>query len=201
VGPLFPPPRARMLAAPWDLEDMAASIDWPVYLKVAAPQLFHKTDAGLIRGPIADLEVARREARSLAETVARAGLADASLLIEESAPEGQDLIISVTSRTLGMVMIVGLGGTRRDLGSDVSLMIEPVSDGRIGDVVAKYLLGSHMEFDQPTVQRARLSIIHLLRSMSETCSIEGLRVIECNPARIDSTGRIWILDALALSDE
>jgi acetyl-CoA synthetase len=194
-------PRARMLAAPWDLEDMAASIDWPVYLKVVAPQLFHKTDAGLIRGPIADLEVARRETRSLAETVGRAGLADASLLIEESAPEGQDLIISVTARTLGMVMIVGLGGTRRDLGSDVSLMIEPVSDGRIGNIVAKYLLGSHMKFDQPTVQRARLSIIHLLRIMSETCSTEGLQVIECNPARVDSTGRVWILDALALSDE
>jgi acetate---CoA ligase (ADP-forming) len=191
-------PRARVFRRPWDPDEVAATLEWPAYLKVVAPQLLHKTDAGLVRGPIADPEVVRQEAGLLAAAVTRVRLSGACLLVEEAAPEGLDLMLSVTIRTLGKVMVVGLGGTRRDLGADVSLVIEPVSDTHISEIVERYILESDIKYDRPSVQRARSSIVQLLRIMSKTCSAERLQVIECNPTRIDSTGRIWILDALAL---
>src|SRR5262249_22592990 len=94
----------------------------PVALKIASPDLPHKTEAG---GVILGLQSQHSVVAAYDQIIAsaKAFKADARIegvLVQKMAPRGRELVIGmVNDPTFGPIMMVGLGGTMVELMDDV----------------------------------------------------------------------------------
>ncbi len=108
----------------------AAGMGGAVALKVASPDLPHKTEAGAVKlGLLGEAAVAAGYAEVLAN--ARAYRPDARLegvLVQEMVTGGQEMLLGITQdATFGPVLAVGFGGILVEVLKDVAFRLPPVS--------------------------------------------------------------------------
>jgi acetate---CoA ligase (ADP-forming) len=135
--------RAKALLAPFDIPqsqerltssaaaaaDAAKALGFPVALKIASPDLPHKTEAG---GVVLGLQDPPSVAAAYERIIdaARRYKPDARIdgvLVQKMAPKGHELVIGmVNDPTFGPIMMVGLGGTLVELMGDVVHQPAPV---------------------------------------------------------------------------
>jgi acetate---CoA ligase (ADP-forming) len=153
IGPTLPPPagplneaeaRAYLAAAelPAPAEGLAhsaaeavalfGSLDGPVALKVASPDLLHKTDVGGIRLGLADPDAVRTAYDDIvaAVTAARPDARLDGVIVQRLAPsDGVELILGARlDPDFGPLVLLGLGGTYVEVLSDVATRLAPVSE-------------------------------------------------------------------------
>ena len=104
----------------------------PVAVKLDAPSLAHKSDAGgvvLDLGDRPSIEAAVADLRAAAE---RAGIAVRGLLVQPMAPAGVELIVGGRrDAVFGPAVLVGLGGILAEVLDDVAVMLAPVSTAEV----------------------------------------------------------------------
>ena len=110
-------------------QELAKKIGYPVVMKVASPQLLHKSEAGVVKVGVPD-------DKSFAETynylIDKAKRFDAlasieGVLVEKMAPIGEEVIIGMKRDPgFGPVMMFGMGGIFVELFKDVSFRIAPI---------------------------------------------------------------------------
>jgi len=109
----------------------AATLGFPVALKVQSPDLPHKTEAGGVRLNLADPDaVAAAYAAMLGDVARYAPEAKIDgVLVQKMAPKGHELVIGmVNDATFGPIMMVGYGGTTVELFADVAHSPAPVDE-------------------------------------------------------------------------
>ena len=109
----------------------AATLGFPVALKVQSPDLPHKTEAGGVRLNLADPDaVAAAYAAMLGDVARYAPEAKIDgVLVQNMAPKGHELVIGmVNDATFGPIMMVGYGGTTVELFADVAHSPAPVDE-------------------------------------------------------------------------
>lgn len=122
-------PAARL--AQTEAEALAAfeAIDGPVVLKLQSSALPHKTDAGVIRLGLADVDAVRRgyrELRLVEERVA-AGATVQGVLVAAMAPPGIEMIAGIVrDEGLGPILTVGAGGIWTEVLRDTASAPAPV---------------------------------------------------------------------------
>lgn len=99
----------------------AEEIGYPVVLKIASPNILHKTEAKGVKlniGSAEELETAFKE------------MEGEEFLIQKMAPEGQEMIIGgKKDPEFGPVILFGLGGVFVEVLKDVALRVAPVDEG------------------------------------------------------------------------
>ena len=136
----LPASHERLAASADEAGDAAEALGFPVALKIASPDLPHKTEAGGVVLNLGDRgAVAEAYARIVAS--ARGYKADARIdgvLVQKMAPKGIELVIGmVNDPTFGPIMMAGFGGTLVELMGDVVHRPAPVS----ADEAAALLMG------------------------------------------------------------
>jgi succinyl-CoA synthetase beta subunit len=144
VTHMLPEPEAAELLSTWgipyvehglaaDVEaavDAAASIGYPVVLKVVSRDVIHKTDVGGVILDIRD-EAALRVAHAemLASVLSSAGDADINgVLVNRYVSTERELIVgALRDSTFGPAIMVGLGGVFAEVLSDVSFRVAPLA--------------------------------------------------------------------------
>ncbi|GAB7024535.1 acetate--CoA ligase family protein [Salidesulfovibrio brasiliensis] len=137
------------------------SIGYPVALKIASPQISHKTD---VQGVVVNLKDAAEVADAFAEVTARAARMRpdayiAGCLIQEMAPKGSREVIVGFKRDdqFGPLLMFGLGGVYVEIVKDVALRLAPLSKQDAFEIVREirsYMLlkgidgGPHANFDK-----------------------------------------------------
>jgi acetate---CoA ligase (ADP-forming) len=112
----------RLTTSASDAADAANALGYPVALKIASPDLPHKTEAG---GVILGLQDQHSVTAAYDQIIAsaRRHKTDARLegvLVQRMAPRGHELVIGmVNDPTFGPIMMVGFGGTLVELMGDV----------------------------------------------------------------------------------
>jgi acetyltransferase len=125
----------------------ASRIGFPVVMKIASPDILHKTDIGGVKLGIASKKEAK-EAFSEITANARKFMPSAFIngaTVYETVPTGKEVILGITyDRTFGHMIMFGLGGIYVEVLKDVSFRIVPVnlSDAHemIGEIRAIQLL-------------------------------------------------------------
>jgi len=109
---------------------LAASVGFPVAMKIISPQLLHKSDAGgIVLNLKNESEVKAAYDKLFADIAAKRPDAELQgVLIEQMAPRGQEVIIGLKRDPgFGPVVMFGLGGIYVELFKDVSFRVAPVS--------------------------------------------------------------------------
>ncbi|HEY7966759.1 MAG TPA: GNAT family N-acetyltransferase [Solirubrobacteraceae bacterium] len=124
----IPRPLQRFAADPDTAEQAAAELGGTLALKVLAPGLIHKSDAGAVATGLRPVEI-KATALALEKAVREAGFQPSGFQIQAMAPRGVELIIGVVQdRAFGPLVACGAGGTSAELLGDVAARLTPLSD-------------------------------------------------------------------------
>ncbi len=196
-------PRGVVVTSAREAEDVAASFGSRFVMKVSAPGLSHKTEAGGVRigvtpaaaGPVFEEIMA-------AVTGFQPDVQVDGVLLEEMIDEGVEAIIGSTwHEPFGHVVMVGLGGVSVELLGDVVFALAPIGPGD-----ARILIESLRSY--PLLDGYRGAVPLDVEALAETVSVVSrlaagagsqLRELDLNPVKVLPAGKgAVILDALAV---
>jgi acetyl coenzyme A synthetase (ADP forming)-like protein len=121
-------PPQRFVADGEEAARVATELGETVALKVRAPGLLHKSDAGAVATGLRPGQVKAAAAR-IATAVQSAGFDPQGFQVQAMAPKGVELIVGVVQdRAFGPLIACGAGGTSTELLGDVAVRLTPLSD-------------------------------------------------------------------------
>ena len=196
-------PQERAARDPQAAGEAADAIGYPVALKVASPDIAHKSEAGGVALDLRDRAAVERAAAEMLRAVARA-VPDArldGLTVGAMVTGGEELIVGTrTDPVFGPMVVVGLGGVFTEVLRDVAMARAPVSPARAERMLgslrgAALLRGARgrpsLDLAAAADAIARVSVL----AARHRGAVEG---IEINPLRVLERGAV-ALDALILT--
>lgn len=135
----LPLPKSALAKTEADAIKIAKQIGYPVVMKIASPQIIHKSDAGGVKVNLTnDLEI--KEAFKTIIANAKKYNKNAEIkgvLIVEMVKGGKELIIGSKLETgFGPVIMLGMGGIYVEVLKDVTFKLAPVTDKEADDMIA-----------------------------------------------------------------
>ena len=129
----IPTPGEGLATSAAEAAALSAEIGFPVVLKIASPDILHKTDAGGVLVGIDDVEAAAKGYDEIVRNAKKYN-ADASIMgvqvqqMLRSGPDVQEVIIgAVTDPTFGKIVAFGLGGVLVEVLKDVTFRLAPAT--------------------------------------------------------------------------
>jgi acetyltransferase len=143
----IPIPKAWLARTSEEAVEMAQEIGFPVVLKVASPDILHKSDVGGIALNLGSVEEVRRAYDSI-RSRARQHVPAADVwgvLVQEMVEPGKEVIIGMNrDAQFGPLLMFGLGGIYVEVLEDVTFRLAPVTGQEaremIGEIQAAPLL-------------------------------------------------------------
>ena len=135
----LPLPKSALAKTEADAIKIAKQIGYPVVMKIASPQIIHKSDAGGVKVNLTnDLEI--KEAFKTIIANAKKYNKNAEIkgvLVVEMVKGGKELIIgSKLEPGFGPVIMLGMGGIYVEVLKDVTFKLAPVTDKEADDMIA-----------------------------------------------------------------
>ncbi|MFQ5520548.1 MAG: acetate--CoA ligase family protein [Candidatus Methylomirabilia bacterium] len=188
-----------------DLESVLDRIPPPWVMKVAAPDLPHKSDAGGVAVGIDTRERAQGTFHQLLNTVSRArpGLRIQGILVQEHVQDvvAELLLGSKQDEQFGPVVVLGLGGLFTELYDDLTIRVAPVDEAEavrmIGELRAAPLLRGYrarQPADIPAISHAVAALSRLAVDRQGE-----IAEVDINPLMALPAGRgVKVADALVV---
>lgn len=189
----FATPRTSLARDPDEAGRFADEIGFPVALKIASPDILHKTDVGGVRLNIMTLKDVR-DAFELMVYRASRYVPDADIrgcLVQEMVLGGKEVIVGMNQDPhFGPLMMFGLGGIYAEALQDVSFRVTPLDRrdawGMITEIKAHNLLRGvrgERPSDLEAVVEALLRLAQLVTDFPEILEFE------INPLAVFEEGR------------
>ena len=196
--PAIPTRRAR------DAEEAvnaACDLGFPVALKIVAPQIVHKSEAGGVALSLASPDAVRTACVLMRQHVARAspharvqGFTVQPMAHPRS--DGHELILGIaTDQVFGPVVLFGAGGTGVEVRKDTAMELPPINAKLADELVARTRVGALLAGyrDRPAVNRQAL-VDAVLRVSQMAADLPALAELDINPLVADADG-VLALDA------
>jgi len=174
----------------------ARELGGAVALKVIAPQVLHKTEAGGVRLKLAHPEEVRAAANEMTEKLSAQGQQPTGFIVQRMAQPGVEMILGVVhDPQFGPVVACGAGGTQVELLRDVAVRLTPIAKQEAAEMIRALktypLLDGFRggkKFDVLALEDA------LLRVSALVDDIPQIAELDCNPFVVTEQGG-EILDA------
>jgi len=178
----------------------ASQLGFPVVLKLSAPSLVHKTEAGGVLLNLVDLPQVAAAYQQLADLAARelpAGEAWEAVVMRQVVGGDEVLLGGSRDQSFGALVACGAGGILTEILEDVSLRVAPVSPKEARRQILETRIGRILEGvrgrpagDLEALSRALSVLSHLMERFPQ------LQEVDLNPVRVFPTGKgILVLDA------
>lgn len=200
-----PAPAFEIVQSAEDAAKAAASIGYPVVMKIVSPQIIHKSDAGGVIVGVKD-DAAAKEAFD--KIVANAKNYDASaeikgVIVEEMAKPGLELIVGgKIDPAFGRVLTFGLGGTMVEFHKDVGIRLLPAEDDELRSLIREikgYTLIKGYRGDAPKDEE------FLFQVLKNACRFfednENVVEFDINPLRLYEKGGCAVDARVIVQDE
>lgn len=172
---------------------VADRIGHPVVLKIADPEVVHKSAAGGVRLDLGNPDAVRAAYR---EICAAAPHGTGRVLVQRQLPPGVELIVGVTADdTFGPLVMFGRGGTDTELVADLVFRLTPLTDADVHATVGS-LRSSPLLFGwrgRPPADVAALEDL-LLRIGRLADDLPAVSEIDLNPVIAAPSG-VAVVDA------
>lgn len=123
-------PKSVLVGSAAEAVKAAASMGYPVVMKISSPDILHKSDVGGVRVGVKDAQaVAQAFEQIVASSRAAVPAADIKgVLVQEMISGGKEIILGMTrDPQFGPMIMFGLGGIYVEILKDVAFSIAPVS--------------------------------------------------------------------------
>ncbi|HVX02230.1 MAG TPA: 4-hydroxybutyrate--CoA ligase [Nitrososphaera sp.] len=134
----FPTPKSILGATEDECVRAAKEIGYPVVMKIASPDIIHKSDAGGVRVGVKGDDELRAAFRSIMEN-AKKYKADARIkgvLVQEMVKAAKETILGASQDpTFGPVIMFGLGGIYVEVLKDVVFRVAPIDEREANKMV------------------------------------------------------------------
>lgn len=133
-----PVPEHTIASTPEEAGRIAASVGFPVVMKVVSPQVVHKTDAGGVVTGIGSEREAEDAFLEITSSVRKKvpGAVITGIIVERECPKGLELLVGgKTDPTFGKVITFGIGGTMVELLRDVAIRVLPIDRQTVKDMI------------------------------------------------------------------
>jgi len=199
----FPVVQADRAGSAGEAARVAEKIGFPVVMKVISPDILHKSDVGGIRlGLNSAAEVETAYAAMLQGVAAKAPQARIEgVLIEQSAPHGQEVIIGMKRDPgFGPLLMFGLGGIYVELFKDVSFRVAPIGEQEALEMVQATRAGRLLTGFRGQAPADVAAVVYCLCRLSQLAlDFPQISEIEVNPLQVFEAGRgVLALDARVL---
>jgi acetyltransferase len=195
-------PVARAMAAATSEEALAAaaSMGYPVVLKVRSPDITHKSDVEGVRLGIAGPEALREVWSDMMRTVSgrRPGARILGATVEPmiARPHGRELLVGILrDRIFGPAIVFGAGGIAVEVAHDRAVGLAPLNEALADDLIAGTRVAKMLAAFRHLPAVARPALIDVLLRVSEiACEIPEIEELDINPLVADEDG-VVALDA------
>ncbi|NQW09886.1 MAG: acetate--CoA ligase family protein [Alphaproteobacteria bacterium] len=190
-----------------DARAAADALGGRLVMKIASPDILHKTEIG---GVIVGIEGADAAAEAYATLMTRAadkmpGARLDGVIVAAMAPEGVETVIGVQrDPTFGPVVMVGLGGVLVEVLGDVAFRLAPFGVEEARRMIAGLKGAKLFEGVRGAPPADVDALAELLAKVSVFAAAEGARIesVDLNPVRVLPKGRgVVALDALIVPAE
>src|SRR2546422_6177965 len=135
----FPVPKSILAIKGKEAIQAAKKIGYPVVMKIASPQIIHKSDAGGVR---VGLKTPQEVKSAFKEIIKNARKYDKKaiikgVLVQEMVKGGKETIIgSKLEQGFGSVVMFGMGGIYVEVLKDVTFRVAPVTDSEADEMIS-----------------------------------------------------------------
>jgi acetate---CoA ligase (ADP-forming) len=185
---------------------LAASIGYPLVVKVASPDIPHRADVGGVMVGVRDAHELTRAIAQIAERVeaARPGLRMEGFELQPLVASGTEALVGFTVEPpVGAMVVVGAGGSLAEVVRDRTADLAPVSLAEASALIANTelgrLLGGYRGLVAPTDVSHLAYLVQQVASMAADLH-DVLSAADFNPVFVASpSGQVQIADALFIA--
>jgi 4-hydroxybutyryl-CoA synthetase (ADP-forming) len=189
----FPLPQSILAKTAAEAVKVAKKIGFPVVMKIASPQIIHKSDAGGVKVGVAS-EQAVKEAFDVIIKNAKKYNKNAQIkgvLVQEMVKGGKELIIgSKQEPGFGQVIMLGMGGIYVEVLKDVTFRVAPVTNREADDMIdsirTKKLLEG-VRGEKPADKKKLSELIQRLSSL--LTDFPEIKELDMNPVLVMEQGK------------
>ena len=195
-------PRVALATTAAEAVDLAWQIGFPVALKIAAPDIVHKSEAGGVRLNLQDPDSVRRAfdevvaaGRTAAPTATTHGV-----YVQQMILIGQEVIVgAVQDAQFGPLVMFGSGGIEVEGLRDVEFALAPVTPGEAEGLLARTWAGRRLDGFRNMPPADRAAALDVIRRLGQLAAdFPQLAEIELNPVRVlPGSGGACAVDARA----
>lgn len=158
-----------------------ADLGGAVAVKASSPEVRHKTANGALA-----LDIRDPEEVGAAWSRIR-GLSSPTVLVEEMAPPGVELLVAVRTDAVVPALIVGLGGIWTEAHDDIAVIPLPAGVARVTTAIESLRGAKRID----TRHAAPIAV-----AIADAALVNGLELLECNPVIVHPDGAV-VVDAIA----
>ncbi|HVJ55066.1 MAG TPA: acetate--CoA ligase family protein [Aliidongia sp.] len=183
----------------------SAALGYPIVLKVEAPEIAHKTEAGVVRLDLRDEAAVRRAYREIMAAAARVEPRPKirGVLVQPMIPAGLELVVGArVDPQFGPLVVVGMGGVLVEVLRDTASDLAPVDRAqacRLIESLRAYPLLTGYRGAKPADLDRLAEIVVRVSELAADFALE-IAEIDVNPL-ICSGDRIVAVDALLIRAE
>jgi acetyltransferase len=179
-----------------EAESFADELSYPVVMKIASPDILHKSDVG---GVILNIKDAESLQSAYAQIMKHVKAARPEALIEgvhiqRQIPQGQEVIVGmVRDAQFGPLMMFGSGGVEVEGLKDVAFALAPLTQAEASKMIRKTWAGRKLSGFRNLPAADEESVIDVLIKLSQLAvENEPIEEIEINPLRVLSKGAVAV---------
>ena len=199
----LPMPRERLCADIAGARDAALEIGYPVVLKIAADEVPHKSEHGLVAVALRDAEALEAALERMMRVAHEIGAPVDSWLVQEFVTDGVEVFAGVSrDPDFGLSVSFGMGGVGIEVMKDFALRMLPLRAGEAQDMVSAIrgaaLLGAYRN-------RSAADISQLVNCIERLAAFawanrDQINEIDLNPIKVRNAGKgCVIVDALIVT--
>jgi acetyl coenzyme A synthetase (ADP forming)-like protein len=189
----IPTPPSELAQSAEEAVQIASKLGFPVALKIASPDIPHKSDINGVSLNLSHAEEVAREFTNILNN-ARSARQDASILgveVQRMISEGQEVIVgALQDPQFGALVMFGSGGVEVEGLKDVAFGLAPLTQEEADHLLKSTWAGRKLSGYrnlQPADRQAVLQV--LLRIAQLSADFPQLAEIEINPLRVLAKGR------------
>jgi len=171
---------------------IARSIGYPVVMKIASPDILHKSDIGGVRMNVRDDDQVRDTFDILVYRAQRY-MPDAQIwgvLVQQMVARGREVIIGMSrDPQFGPLLMFGLGGIYVEVLKDVTFRVPPISEQEAHEMISEirsYRLLRGVRGQKPADLEAAADV--LLRVAQLVTDFPEIAEMDINPLMVDEVG-------------
>jgi acetyltransferase len=195
-------PQAALAATAQEAVDLAWQVGFPVALKVASPDIVHKSEVGGVLLNLAEPDAVERGFAAVVAN-ARAAAPEASIEgvhVQRMVMLGQEVIVgAVQDAQFGPLVMFGSGGVEVEGLGDVEFALAPLTKGEATGLLERTWAGRRLGGFRNLPPADRAAVLDIIRRLGRLAAdFPELAEIELNPVRVLPVGEgAFAVDARA----